>query len=153
MSAVPQKVNLSFEAAVLIGDVPKPAPRGTGFACFRCGAGASPLRGPSPGVIVKHRIHRKFRKENRQYWRLTNVRIYGTAYFLRRARRGHWSCADRAWGNPAPGPGCFGRNDPGRPSAEPDSWPASGPRGAETRYPLSLRKFIDVRFRNHECRR
>ena len=80
-SLVPQKVNLRFEAAVLSGDGSKPAPRGTGFACFRCGAGASPLRGPSPGVIVKQRIHRKFRKENRQYWRLTNVRFCGNGVY------------------------------------------------------------------------
>ena len=45
-----------------------------------CGDG--PLRGPSPGVIDKQRIHRKFRKENRQYWRLTNVRICGIGVFL-----------------------------------------------------------------------
>ena len=36
---------------VLIGDIPKPAPRSTGFACFRCGAGASPLRLAPPGTV------------------------------------------------------------------------------------------------------
>ena len=118
MSAVQQEVNLSFEAAVLIGDGSKPAPRGTGFACFRCGAGASPLRGPSPDVIVKQRIHRKFRKENRQYWRLTNVRFCGNGVFYT-GTPGDWTAVT--------GGGC-------RPNAEFGIvHPSSDPRGSAGR--------------------